>query len=81
MPADNVIASIISASGALALPLVVPFAHRFGPETLKKGVVVMTMGMAVLMAVFSMRVPFDEMHQKRLFVLHMENVSFLPLGS
>lgn len=28
------------------------------------------------MAVFSMRAPFDETHQKRVFVLHLENVSF-----
>lgn len=31
---------------------------------------------AVLMGVFTMKVPFDAMHQKRLFVLHLENVSF-----
>ena len=30
----------------------------------------------VLMGVFAMKVPFDAMHQKRLFVLHLENVSF-----
>jgi hypothetical protein len=29
----------------------------------------------VLVAVFAIREPFDEMHQKRLFVLHTENVS------
>lgn len=28
----------------------------------------------VMMAVFSMKNPFDDMHQKRLFVLHLENV-------
>ena len=28
----------------------------------------------LLMAVFAMREPFDAMHQKRLFVIHSQNV-------
>jgi hypothetical protein len=30
----------------------------------------------VLVALFAVREPFDGMHQKRLFVLHTENVGF-----
>ena len=75
-PADNVIATIVSAIGSLALPLVIPLSHRFGPRALKRGAVFMTIVTIGLMAVFARRTPFDEMHQKRLFVLHLENVGF-----
>jgi hypothetical protein len=34
----------------------------------------------VLLAVFAGREPFDGMHQKRLFVLHAENVVFFCGG-
>ena len=34
----------------------------------------MSMLTGVAMAVFCMRSPFDAMHQKRLYVIHMENV-------
>ena len=33
----------------------------------------------ILIGVFAMKEPFDAMHQKRLFVLHLENVSFVFL--
>ena len=36
-----------------------------------------TMATAVAIAVFSVRSPFDDMHQKRVFVIHMENVRSL----
>ncbi|KAG5638589.1 hypothetical protein H0H81_011675 [Sphagnurus paluster] len=74
-PADNLIATIVSSIGAVALPLVIPLAHRFGTRALRRGVFVMGMITAVLIAVFAMRVPFDEMHQKRVFVLHLENIT------
>ncbi|KAF9458872.1 hypothetical protein BDZ94DRAFT_1225561 [Collybia nuda] len=74
-PADNIIATIVSVIGAQALPLVLPFSHRFGPRALKRGVVYMSMITAIVIAVFSMRVPFDDMHQKRVFILHLENVT------
>ncbi|KAG6901677.1 hypothetical protein C0995_009232 [Termitomyces sp. Mi166 len=74
-PADNLIATIVSSIGALSLPLVIPLAHRFGPRALRRGVVFMSVVTAVLVAVFAMRAPFDDMHQKRLFVLHLENIT------
>ncbi|KAF8159229.1 hypothetical protein B0H34DRAFT_655155 [Crassisporium funariophilum] len=74
-PADNIIATIIAVLGAQALPLVLPFAHRFGRKALFRGVVLMSIVTVVLMGVFAMREPFDKMHQKRLFVLHLENVT------
>ncbi|KAG6824560.1 hypothetical protein H0H93_001900, partial [Arthromyces matolae] len=74
-PADNLIATIVSSIGALSLPLVIPFAHRFGPRALWRGVVSMGLLTTTLVAVFLMRAPFDDMHQKRLFVLHLENIT------
>ncbi|KAG6810478.1 hypothetical protein H0H92_011713 [Tricholoma furcatifolium] len=74
-PADNLIATIVSAIGALSLPLVIPFAHRFGQRALRRGVTYMSVVTVVVTAVFMMRVPFDDMHQKRLFILHVENVT------
>ncbi|KAG5727720.1 hypothetical protein E4T56_gene20743 [Termitomyces sp. T112] len=74
-PADNLIATIVSSIGALSLPLVIPLAHRFGPRALRRGVVFMSVVTAILVAVFAMKAPFDVMHQKRLFVLHLENIT------
>ncbi|OCH96275.1 hypothetical protein OBBRIDRAFT_809204 [Obba rivulosa] len=76
-PAEHIIASIVAFSGAYAVPLVLPFVHRFGRAVLIRSVVLMTILTAVVMAVFSLRSPFDNMHQKRMYVLHMENTTSL----
>ena len=64
----------MSAVGALALPLFIPFAHRFGRRTLKGAVGVMGVGFVGVVAWMAGRDVFDDMHQKRVFVLHLENV-------
>lgn len=69
------IATIIAVLCAPAFPLAVPLAHRFGRRALLRGIVVMTVVTTISIAYFSAQEPFDEMHQKRLFVVHMENVS------
>ncbi|KAH6874322.1 hypothetical protein BKA70DRAFT_1350465 [Coprinopsis sp. MPI-PUGE-AT-0042] len=74
-PADNLIATIIAVLCAPAFPLAVPLAHRFGKRALLRGIIVMTVVTTASIAYFSAREPFDEMHQKRLFVVHMENVT------
>ncbi|KAF8075052.1 hypothetical protein FPV67DRAFT_1475846 [Lyophyllum atratum] len=74
-PADNLIATIVSGIGALALPLVLPFAHRFGAKALWRGVMWTSLVTTVLIGIFAMRVPFDAMHQKRVFILHLENIT------
>lgn len=74
-PSENIIATIVASLGAQSLPLLLPFAHRFGHRALLRGVVRMSIVTIILMGVFAMREPFDAMHQKRLFVLHLENVS------
>jgi len=38
----------------------------------------MTMVTAAAIALYAVREPFDSMHQKRLFIIHMENVSPIP---
>ncbi|CCM00596.1 uncharacterized protein FIBRA_02632 [Fibroporia radiculosa] len=74
-PAEYIIASIVAGAGAYAIPLLVPFVHRFGRRTIVRAALLFSMTIAVMMAVFSMRSPFDSMHQKRVFVIHMENVT------
>ncbi|KAF9524402.1 hypothetical protein CPB83DRAFT_861305 [Crepidotus variabilis] len=74
-PADIIIATIISSLGAMTLPLALPFSHRFGRKALRNGVLVMTAVTGIAIAVFAMRAPFDSMHQKRVFILRLENVT------
>ncbi|KAJ8519321.1 hypothetical protein ONZ45_g3731 [Pleurotus djamor] len=98
VPADNVIATIVSFMSAQALPLVLPFIHRFADRTgpqgdasktktntkkvasnggaLVKTLTRLLVGVTALsMGIFAIRNPFDEMHQKRVFVLHLENIT------
>lgn len=70
-------ATMVAVLVAQALPVLVPFAHRFGHRKLWNGIVLTSIATAILMAVFSAKRPFDEMHQKRLFILHSENVCLL----
>ncbi len=67
--------------GAQSLPLALPFAHRFGRRVLVRAALLMTAVTALSMAAFTMMAPFDAMHQKRLFVLHTENVRRAPTAS
>jgi hypothetical protein len=75
-PSENIIATIVASLGSLSLPLLLPFSHRFGRRALFRGVLSMSIVTVILMGVFAMKPPFDAMHQRRLFVLHLENVSF-----
>ncbi|KAJ4473162.1 hypothetical protein J3R30DRAFT_3296811 [Lentinula aciculospora] len=77
-PADNLIASIISIVGALGFPLFVPFVWRFqtsNKRILNRLIVVMALVTAIPIAVFSVREPFDTMHQKRVYVMRTENIT------
>ena len=77
-PAEHIIASMTAVVGAYAFPNVVAFVHRFNRRILVRSILVLTLVSGVAMFVFKQREVFDEMHQKRLFVIHMENVSTLP---
>ncbi|CAL1714519.1 unnamed protein product [Somion occarium] len=74
-PGDHIVATIVAITGAYALPLVIPFAHRIPRRVLARAVLFPTMVTAVAMAIFAMREPFDRMHPKRFFVMYMENVT------
>ncbi|EKM81542.1 hypothetical protein AGABI1DRAFT_69822 [Agaricus bisporus var. burnettii JB137-S8] len=74
-PADHIVASIVSILGSQIIPALLPFIHRFERRKIWNGIVLSSIATAIVMAVFSMRRPFDEMHQKRLFVIHAENIT------
>lgn len=74
-PAEHIIAIIVAVTGSYILPLTVPFVHRFSSRVLVRGIMLAALTTVAMMTLFSFRSPFDTMHQKRLFVLHMENVS------
>jgi hypothetical protein len=61
--------------GSYTLNFTTPFAHRFDRPALRKAVVVLLLVVSVVMAVFARKEVFDKNHQKRLFVLHKEDVS------
>ncbi|KAJ7166799.1 hypothetical protein C8R46DRAFT_1095357 [Mycena filopes] len=75
VPADNIVGTLIAVLGSQALPLAIPFAHRFGRKSLQTLVIVLSAVTVVNMAIYARKDAFDEMHQKRLFVLHLENVT------
>ena len=73
-PAEHIIANIVAAVGSYNLLLTLPFAHRFGHRVLSRSVVPSILVADVTIAVFSIRPPFDDMYQKRLFALHHQTV-------
>jgi len=78
-PSEFIIASLVAVLGCYTFGLTTPFAHRFGPSALRKAVVVLLLGVGVAMAVFARKDVFDSSHQKRLFVLHKEDVSIVDV--
>ena len=76
-PAENIIASIVAIIGSYALPLAIPFIHRYSRAVVVRALFCLSILTVLSMAVFCTREVFDDMHQKRLFVIHMENVSDL----
>ncbi|KAG0704555.1 hypothetical protein DFH29DRAFT_910837 [Suillus ampliporus] len=74
-PAEHIIASIAAVMGSYTLNLTTPFAHRFGLPALRKAVIILLLGVGVIMAVFARKEVFDKNHQKRLFVLHKEDLN------
>ncbi|KAI0684198.1 hypothetical protein BC835DRAFT_1523949 [Cytidiella melzeri] len=74
-PAEHIIATIVAVCGAYALPLAIPFIHRYPRAVLMRSILIFSTLTMISIAVFAMREPFDAMHQKRLFVVHMENIT------
>jgi len=74
-PAEFIIASTVTVIGALCISFVLALAHRFGPRILRRAVIFTFLGLGVAMAFFYAQDTFDRTHQKRLFVVHKEDVS------
>ncbi|KAM0755633.1 hypothetical protein T439DRAFT_320338 [Meredithblackwellia eburnea MCA 4105] len=79
-PADFIIASLTTAVGFMAVPMFLPFIHRFGPIATSRIAIFLTFATAGSLGWFtrpSWNV-FDAAHPKRLLVLHMENQTTTP---
>lgn len=74
-PAEYIIASIVALVGSYMLNFTTPFVHRFGLPVLRKAVIISLLVVGVVMAVFARKEVFDKNHQKRLFVLHKEDLN------
>jgi hypothetical protein len=75
-PAENVVASMVSLIGSYALPLLPALVARFSRRSAARGAIMCLLVTTVVTGVYLTREPFDEMHQRRLFVVHMHNVRF-----
>ncbi|KAF7291994.1 Peptide hydrolase [Mycena indigotica] len=75
VPADHIVATLVSILGAISLPLTIPFAHRVGYQSLRKMVGILGAAVLLDIAIYAQKNVFDSMHQKRLFVIHLENIT------
>ncbi|KAI5980796.1 hypothetical protein EDD15DRAFT_2186218 [Pisolithus albus] len=73
-PAEFIIASIVSVLGVFCVPFMPALAHRFGPRFLRQMLWISILSLGLAMAFFCAQDPFDQMHQRRLFVVHKENM-------
>ncbi|KAI0262019.1 hypothetical protein BGY98DRAFT_1192657 [Russula aff. rugulosa BPL654] len=74
-PAEYIIASIVTLVFSLTVPLVTPFSHRFPRSVRVKAITIMSIATLAVAGVFALRSPFDEQHQRRLFVLSSDNLT------
>ncbi|ESK96806.1 endoplasmic reticulum metallopeptidase 1 [Moniliophthora roreri MCA 2997] len=74
-PTDHLMATIVSGLGTIGFPLFLPFVHRFGRKFLVRSTFAASVATAIAIAVFAARDPFDDMHQKRVYILRTENIT------
>lgn len=76
-PAEHIIATIVAIIGFLCVPFVIPLAHRFPRKLLLSTITGLIASSALMIIIFSSGVisAFDELHPRRIFVLHTEDVS------
>ncbi|KAG9125519.1 hypothetical protein FRC07_007283 [Ceratobasidium sp. 392] len=76
-PVESIIALLTTFSMFCAFPFVLPLAHRFGARSLRKFTLSVAAWSALTCVIFSTPLlsTFDVEHQKRLYALHMENVT------
>jgi hypothetical protein len=75
---DYIVGTAVAVLGLYALPLLAPLALRFPRRAVARGALLCVLASAVGIGVFCMRSPFDKMHKRRVFVLHMHNVCCCP---
>lgn len=74
--AEHVIASIVAVMlSSIAVPLVTPFSHRFSDGVRMNAVMILNLATLAAVAVFALRSPFDDTHQRRLFLLGSDNIT------
>ncbi|KZV66959.1 hypothetical protein PENSPDRAFT_755311 [Peniophora sp. CONT] len=74
-PAEHIIATIAAVSLAYTVPLVLPFAHRYSGNFILYTIIGLHAVLFITSMVFAQRSPFDELHQRRLFVLSSDNIT------
>jgi hypothetical protein len=72
--AEHVIASIVAVMLSITAPLVTPFSRRFSQSVRMNAVTLLNIATVVAVAVFALRSPFDDTHQRRVFLLGSDNV-------
>jgi len=75
VPADHVIASLVAILGSHTFPLVPAFASRYSKRSALRGLATLSILSVMLVGIYAAREPFDELHQKRLYVIHMHNTT------
>ncbi|KAH9021484.1 hypothetical protein EDB84DRAFT_1512163 [Lactarius hengduanensis] len=73
--AEHVIASIAAVMLSITVPLVTPFSHRFSENVRMNAVTVLNIVTVVAVAIFALRSPFDDTHQRRVFLLGSDNIT------
>jgi len=74
-PAEHIIASIVTVILTLTVPLATPFVHRFPRSVRVNAATILSITTFAVAMVFAVRSPFDEQHQRRLFVLSSDNIT------
>ncbi|KAI5479232.1 endoplasmic reticulum metallopeptidase [Pseudohyphozyma bogoriensis] len=79
---DFIVASLTAGIGYLAVPMFLPFVHRYGAMTTSRIALGLTFFSAATIGWFTRPSwnSFDRMHPKRLLILHMENTTTSPPG-
>jgi hypothetical protein len=78
-PAEHIVATLVAILGAYTLPLLPALAVRYPKKSALRGAMVLTLVTAMGAGYFATRNPFDVLHQRRLFILHMHNVGHVPM--
>ncbi|KAG8969548.1 hypothetical protein FRC03_001987 [Tulasnella sp. 419] len=74
-PVEHIIATITAVVVLLTGSFLLPLAHRVGRKILMNFIIILIGSTAIIMFFFAfVREPYDPMHQKRIFALHVENV-------